>query len=120
PVRLAPCIPGASPTIRRRASRTPKDGTGALNQSGCAVRRPSRNVTRRGQSGQSRGGMERAAPVVGAAASVAGSVFEIVVMGAGAGTLGRRAALQELRCVPRLAAGLTGFARLAVRTLCGI
>ena len=34
PVRLAPRRPGASPTISRRASTGPKEGTGALNQSG--------------------------------------------------------------------------------------
>ena len=34
PVRLAPFKPGASPTINRRGSMPPNDGTGALCQSG--------------------------------------------------------------------------------------
>ena len=44
--------PGASPTMRSRASSDPKDGTAPLNQSGCARRFSSRKATRRGQSGQ--------------------------------------------------------------------
>ncbi len=35
PVRLAPLPPGASPTISNGAFKLPKDGTGALCQSGC-------------------------------------------------------------------------------------
>src|SRR5436190_6218847 len=57
PVRLAPCSPGASPAINRRAVSGPKLGTGSLNQSGYLRRLSCRNACSRGQSGQSVGGV---------------------------------------------------------------
>jgi hypothetical protein len=54
PVRFAPRSPGARPTIRRRASTSPKGGTGALCQSGNWRRLSWRKATRRGHKGQSR------------------------------------------------------------------
>ena len=55
PVRFAPHMPGASPTMASQASRSPMAGTGAFHQSGCSARSAMRSATRRGQSGQSRG-----------------------------------------------------------------
>ena len=99
---MAPCRPGARPTIRRRASIGPKEGTGALCQPGSFARHACRKAASRGHSGQSRAGC--AGWSAGAGLSV-GSVFEIVVA---AGPLRHSAALQELRRVLTL---LAGFAR---------
>jgi hypothetical protein len=57
---LAPCKPGANPTISSRAFTGPNAGTGELNQSGLRPRQSSRNAFRRGQSAQSRSGLEEA------------------------------------------------------------
>ena len=47
--RVAPCMPGASPTMTRRASATPNGGTGLHQYPGCASRTTSRNVASRAQ-----------------------------------------------------------------------
>src|SRR2546421_3235179 len=58
-VRFAPCRPGASPTINRRPSGSPNEGTGELNQSGSRSRAASRKLRSLGQSGQLRSGSVR-------------------------------------------------------------
>src|ERR1700710_101823 len=113
PVRLAPCSPGASPTISKRPSGSPNGGTGALNQFGSRARTVSRKVTSLGQSGQLRSGTpgrRAAAPArAGRPLALVFSILEIVVF-APRRHGGRT--LQELRRV---------MARLArSRTLGGI
>src|SRR5260370_14754166 len=99
PVRLAPCRPGASPTISSAASGSPNDGTGELNHSGSRARAASRKPASLGQSGQLRSGSVRgrAAPASrGSPRAGSFSIVEIVVIGP------RRhggRALQELRRV---------------------
>src|SRR5262245_18938400 len=114
-------MPGASPTISSRAESGPKAGTGALNQSGCSCRKFWRNICSRGQSGQSRAGVDAGvdnAPGIGASRrDENGLVFEIVVVSAGTGALRRGATLQELRCVRGGMTRLAPFARLTRRAL---
>src|SRR6516165_3870363 len=93
-------MPGASPTIRTRAFGSPKDDTGALNQSGSFARACARKSASRGHSRQLRSGS--------VARSVAGGTwpftlplaccFSIVeVFIATASRRHGRRALQELR-----------------------
>src|SRR5690242_7069123 len=96
--------------MSRRASSGPKVWTGALNQSGSRLRQSLRNATRRGQSGQSRGGS-----AAGASSRTArlGLVF-VVELILGAGPLWRGRALQELRRMAvAFAARLARFPRRA-------
>src|SRR5260370_41263803 len=65
PVRLAPCRPGARPTINSRASGSPNEGTGELNQSGSFAREASRKPDSLGHSGQLRSGSVRRGAVPG-------------------------------------------------------
>jgi len=105
-VRLAPCIPGASPTIRSRALRSPKESTGALYQVGCLVRVCSRNYTNLGQSGQLRSGS------AGGGTPTAASVLLVEIVFTAARSHGRRA-LQELRRVMARFARGGAFGRIA-------
>src|SRR5690349_19368983 len=87
-------MPGARPTISRRALMSPKGATGALCHNGSRARFASRKATRRGQSGQSRSGTR----VVGAGALRPDrpvSLLEVVI----APRRHRGRALQELRRV---------------------
>src|SRR3954453_7456412 len=102
-------MPGASPTIRRRASRGPKDGTGALNQAGSRSRRSLRNATRRGQRGQSRGA---SAAAIGSSPR-SSQLFVLELVSADRGAARQRAALQELRRMIALAR-LPAFTRRAL------
>ena len=52
-VRLAPRNPGARPTIKSRLDRSPKDGTGALYQSGFFILFSVRKPFNRGHNAQS-------------------------------------------------------------------
>src|SRR5580704_5437634 len=106
PVRLAPCRPGARPTIRSRASESPNEGTGELNQLGSRIRAASRKPASLGQSGQLRSGSVRSrAPAGGWRLAFSVSLVEIVVI---APRRHRGGALQELRrVVARLARGRT-------------
>src|SRR6201999_2878127 len=105
PVRLAPCMTGARPTIRSRPWGSPNEGTGALNQVGSRARASSRKPTSLGQSGQLRSGSveSRGVPASAGLPRLLVSVVEIVVIAPrrrGGG------ALQELRRVmARLARG---------------
>src|ERR1700730_7508623 len=69
-------MPGASPTIRRRASRSPNERTGAFFQSGYWPLSSCRNATSLGQRGQSSDGSSKRCAATGA-------------MGTGAVGLGR-------------------------------
>src|SRR5260370_29452384 len=107
PVRLAPCRPGARPTMSSRPPGSPNEGTGELNHSGSLARAASRKPASRGQSGQLRSGSvrARAAPGIGWPCARSFSIVEIVVI-ASRRHGGR--ALQELRRVmTRLARGRT-------------
>src|SRR5947209_16445623 len=101
-------MPGARPMMASRALRSPKEGTGALNQRGSRARLSLRKATSLGQSGQSRPGSVGSVPPDGARA--VGLVVEVVAI-APRRHGGR--ALQELR---RVVARLTwgwAFRRVA-------
>src|SRR5665213_3521312 len=103
PVRLAPCMPGARPMIASRASGSPKEGTGELNQPGSRRRVAWRKATSLGQSGQSRSGSVRDRSASGWPPAVLSSIVEIVVI---APRRHRGGPPQELRrVVTRLARG---------------
>src|SRR5580765_7065445 len=84
-------MPGARPTISRRALMSPNGGTGALCHNGSRARFASRKATRRGQSGQSRSGTRASAWRLDRAASL----LEVVI----APRRHRGRALEELRGV---------------------
>src|SRR3954470_7237605 len=58
-------MPGARPTINKRASRSPNERTGAFFQSGWAPRSSCRKATSRGQRGQSSGGSAKRGAATG-------------------------------------------------------
>src|SRR5262245_8670649 len=86
-------MPGARPTISRRALMSPKGPTGALCHNGSRARFASRKATRRGQSGQSRSGTRVGAGALRLDRPV--SLLEVVI----APRRHRGRALQELRRV---------------------
>src|ERR1700722_7261661 len=105
PVRLAPCMLATRPTITSRASGSPKEGTGELNQPGSRRRAVSRKATSLGQSGQLRSGSVADRSAGGCPLAGSFSVVEFVVI---APRRHRGGALQELRrVVARLARGRT-------------
>src|SRR5258708_12289284 len=59
-------MPGASPTISTRASRSPNERTGAFCQSGYLPRSSCRKATSLGQRGQSSGGSSKRCAATGA------------------------------------------------------
>src|SRR6185312_13212819 len=95
-MRLAPCKPGARPTIRSLAQASPKEGTGALNQVGSFLRACARNSASRGHSGQSRSGSARGRAARDSPGAASFLIVEIVVS---APWCHRGGALQELRRV---------------------
>src|SRR5437764_13712651 len=52
PLALAPCIPGASPTMTSRAAESPNGGTGLHQYDGWSAATASRNCASRGQRRQ--------------------------------------------------------------------
>src|SRR3984885_9472610 len=107
PVRLAPCMPGARPTISSRPSGSPNAGTGELNHSGSRAHVASRKLTSLGHSGQLRSGSEGGSGTPPAPAGRAGSVSIVEIVVIAPRRHGGRA-LQELRRVmTRLARGRT-------------
>src|SRR5436305_3486147 len=101
PVRLAPCRPGARPTIKSCPLGSPNEGTGELNQSGSRARAVSRKLRSLGQSGQSRSGpAHRTAgsglPLPPLFPAMSLLLLELVLI---ASWHHRGRALQELRCV---------------------
>src|SRR5437762_13686028 len=100
--------------MRSRASSGPNEWTGALNQSGSFARHCSRNATRRGQSGQSRGGslssdlrmILLAEPVPTSADHARAALFVVKILVRGTGPLRRQRTLQELRVLAAFAAAL--------------
>src|SRR5436309_1702562 len=95
--------------MRSRALCGPNEATGALNQSASRRRHSSRNVLRRGHSGQSRPGLPDAS---GIALRLVLEIVVVIESRARARPLRRRRALQELRRV-----ALARFARFARRAL---